>query len=153
MHLVEPYVGQGITRCPQGQRLQWLHYDREDQRQWFGAAWPQELCSWCWHQAQCPREFSYPAANHEILLGQVPYDSWLARHLYDRVRPWIEPAQSFEKHQLGLSRFFLNSLQLTWIMCLLADLIVLLRAHALLCSPPPSLPLGDLTPPQLELPF
>jgi hypothetical protein len=102
---------------------------------------------------QCPREFSYPASNHEILLGLVPYDSWLARHLYDRVRPWIEPAQSFEKHQLGLSRFFLNSLQLTWIMCLLADLVVLLRAHALLCSPSPVLPLGELTPKQLHLPL
>ncbi len=151
MHLVEPYVGQGITRCPQGQRLQWLHYDGQSQHQWFGAAAPQELCAWCWQQSRCPREFSYPASNHEILLGLVPYDSWLARHLYDRVRPWIEPAQSFEKHQLGLSRFFLNSLQITWVMSLLADLVVLLRAQALLCSPVPSLPLGDLTPEQLHL--
>jgi hypothetical protein len=151
MHLVEPYVGNGITRCHQGQRLQWLHYDREAQEQWFGAALPQELCAWCWEQARCPREFAYPAASHEILLGQVPYDSWLARHLNDRVRPWVEPAQSFEKHQLGLCNFFLNSLQLAWIMCMLADMVVLLRAQALLCSPQLSLPLGDLTPQQMQL--
>ena len=151
MHLVEPYVGKGITRCHQGQRLQWLHYDREAQEQWFGAAWPQDLCAWCWEQARCPREFAYPASNHEILLGQVPYDSWLARHLYKRVRPWVEPAQSFEKHQLGLGKFFLNSLQLTWVMCLLADMVVLLRAQAMLSSPQPILPIGELTPHQLHL--
>jgi hypothetical protein len=151
MHLVEPYVGKAITRCPQGQRLQWLHYDRQAQLQWFAAAPPQELCPWCWQQSQCPREFAYPAASHEILLGQVPYDSWLARHLYNQVRPWVEPAQSFEKHQLGLSKFFLNSLQLAWVMCLLADTVVLLRAQALLCSPQPSLPLGELTPRQMQL--
>ncbi len=153
MHLVEPYVDPRITRCPQGQRLQWLHYDREGQQQWFGAAWPQELCAWCWQQSRCPREFSYPAANHEILLGQVPHDSWLARHLYKRVRPWIEPAQSFEKHQLGLSRFFLNSLQLTWVMCLLADMVVLLRALALLGSPPTRWPPGKTASTQLQFPF
>jgi len=151
MHLVDPYVGKGITRCHQGQRLQWLHYDPEDQQQWFGAASPQDLCAWCWEQAHCPREFAYPASSHEILLGQVPYDSWLARHLYNRVRPWVEPAQSFEKHQLGLAKFFLNSLQLTWIMCLLADMVVLLRTQAMLCSPQPILPMGELTPHQMQL--
>ena len=151
MHLVEPYMGKGITRCHQGQRLQWLHYDPEDQLQWFGAASPHDICVWCWEQAHCPREFAYPASNHEILLGQVPYDSWLARHLYKNVRPWVEPAQSFEKHQLGLGKFFLNSLQLTWVMCLLADMVVLLRAQAMLTSPQQTLPLGDLTPLQMQL--
>lgn len=151
MLLVDPYMSKTITRCHQGQRLQWMHYDREAQEQWFGAALPHDLCDWCWEQAHCPREFAYPAANHEILLGQVPYDSWLARHLNDQVRPWIEPAQSFEKHQLGLSKFFLNSLKLTWIMCLLADMVVLLRTQVLLCSPQPPLPLGELTPRQMQL--
>jgi hypothetical protein len=153
MHLVAPYTGKGIVRCHQGQRLQWLHFDPEAQEQWFGAAPPHDLCAWCWEQAHCPREFAYPAASHEILHGQVPYDSWLARHLYNQVRPWVEPAQSFEKHQLGLSDFFLNSLQLTWIMCLLADMVVLLRAQALLCSPQPKLPLGELTPQQMQFPL
>jgi hypothetical protein len=151
MRWLEPYTSKGVTRCHQGQPLRWLHYDREGQEQWFGAAPPHDLCTWCWEQTSCPREFAYPAASHEILFGQVPYDSWLARHLYERVRPWVEPAQSFEKHQLGLSRFFLNSLQLTWVMCLLADMVVLLRAQALLCSPQPLLPLGDLTPQQMQL--
>jgi hypothetical protein len=150
MHLLEPYNAQGFVHCHQGQRLQWLHYDREGQEQWFGAAEPRELCAWCWEAARCPREFAYPAARHEILLGQVPYDSWLARHLSARVRPWVEPAQAFEKHQLGLSKLFLNSLQLTWVMCLLADMAVLLRAQAMLSSPRPMLPLGDLTPQQMQ---
>ena len=151
MHLLDPYSGKGTTRCHQGQPLQWLHYDPQAQEQWFGAALPHDLCAWCWEQRHCPREFAYPAARHEILFGQVPLDSWLARHLNERVRPWIEPLQSYEKNQLGLGKFFLNSLQLTWIMCLLADMVVLLRAQALLCSPQPSLPLGELTPHQMQL--
>jgi hypothetical protein len=150
MRLMEPYSGKGVPRCHQGQPLQWLHYDREGQEQWFGAALPHDLCTWCWEQARCPREFAYPAARHEILFGQVPYGSWLAEHLNKRVRPWVEPAQSYEKNQLGLSKFFLNSLQLTWVMCLLADTVVLLRAQALLCSPSSTLPLGELTPHQMQ---
>src|SRR2546426_2248295 len=49
--------------------------------------------------------------------------------------PWIEPAQSYEKNQLGLGQMFFNSLPLTWCMALLADAAVLLRAHALLRAP------------------
>ncbi len=150
MHVLAPYSAKGEVHCHQGQRLRWLHYDPTAQEQWFGVAEPPSLCAHCWEQARCPREFAWPAATHEILFGQVPYDSWLARHLSVRVRPWVEPAQSFEKHQLGLSHFFLNSLQLTWIMCLLADMVVLLRAQALLSSPPPTPPLGELTPSQLQ---
>jgi hypothetical protein len=153
MRLLEPYNEQGFVSCHQGQRLRWLHYDHQTQEQWFGTTEQAELCTHCWEQSHCPREFSYPAARHEILLGQVPYDSWLARHLSTRVRPWVEPAQAFEKHQLGLSKFFLNSLQLTWIMCLLADTVVLLRTQALLCTPAPKLPLGELTPQQLQFPL
>lgn len=154
MHLVAPYQGAGVPRCHQGQPLEWLHYDRDGQQQWFGAQPPQSLCTWCWEQAHCPREFAFPAASHEILLGQVPAASWLARHLLERVRPWVEPAQAYEKNQLGLRRFFLNSLQLTWVMCLLADTVLLLRAQALLSMPPPRLPLlGNLTPKQLVLPW
>jgi hypothetical protein len=135
MHLVEPYTGQGVPHCHQGQALRWLHYDSDHGEQWFGVQGAAELCRWCWEQSTCSREFSYPAATHEILLGQVPYNSWLARHLLERVRPWVEPAQSFEKNQLGLRSFYLNSLQYTWVMCLLADMTVLLRAHALLHLP------------------
>lgn len=150
MRLLEPYDGRGKIRCHQGQPLQWLHYDPDAHEQWFEAAAPRTLCTSCWEQASCPREFSYPAARHEILFGRVPMDSWLARHLNERVRPWIEPSQSYEKNQLGLGRFFLNSLHLAWVMCLLADFVVLLRAQALLCSPQQPPPLGDLTPRQMQ---
>ena len=43
------------------------------------------------------------------------------------VRPWIEPAQSFEKNQLGLGQMFFNSLRLTWQMSLWTDGAVSLR--------------------------
>ena len=153
MNLVEPYMDNAVPRCHQGELLEWLHYDPATKEQWFGVRPPGELCRWCWEAARCPREFSYPAARHEILLGQVPHGSWLARHLIDRVRPWVEPAQSYEKHQLGLKSFFLNSLQLTWVMCLLADTVVLLRTKALLSSPPQKKLLADLLPNQLSFPW
>lgn len=153
MHLAPPYTDEGVVCCHQGQRLQWLHFDRDSQEQWFGVCEPRELCQRCWEQAHCPREFAFAADRHEILFGLVPYDSWLARHLSVRVRPWVEPAQAFEKNQLGLSKFFLNSLQLTWVMCLLADMVVLLRAQALLCSPTVPPPMGDLTPTQIQFSF
>jgi hypothetical protein len=109
-----------------------------------------QLCNWCWQQAHCPREFAYPASAHEILFGLLPQATPLAKHLLEKVRPWVEPAQSYDKNQLGLRRFFLNSLHLTWIMTLLADAVVLLRAHALLSQPRPIAPLGELTPKQLS---
>jgi hypothetical protein len=76
-----------------------------------------------------------------------------SQRLLQQVRPWIEPAQSYEKNQLGLSQVFFNSLQLTWIMFLLADAAVLLRAHALLQPAPVVDPLHELRPQQLPLEF
>jgi len=154
MHWMEPYGYDGVPRCPQGQQLEWLGYEKHYQQQWFGALpGKQSLCSWCWDQARCEREFGYPASAHEILFGLLPQAAPLAKHLLEKVRPWVEPAQSFEKHQLGLRRFFLNSLHLTWVMTLLADAVVLMRAQALLSRPPEVLPLGELTPNQLEFPY
>jgi hypothetical protein len=153
MHLQEPYAPDGVPRCPQGQRLEWLGYEAIFQEQWFGANAQAELCPWCWHRNQCPREFAYPAAAHEILFGLLPQAAPLAKHLLEKVRPWVEPAQSYEKNQLGLRRFFLNSLHLTWVMTLLADSVVLLRAHALLSRPRPTPLLGQLTPKQLAFPW
>lgn len=150
MRWIEPYADDGVPRCPHGQRLDWLGYDASSQHQWFGAATPRELCIRCWQASSCPKEFAYPASNHEILLGLLPQSAPLAKHLLEKVRPWVEPAQSFEKHQLGLRRFFLNSLHLTWIMSLLADTVVLLRAQALLSRPKPIVPLANLFPRQLD---
>ena len=73
------------------------------------------------------------------------------QRLLQQVRPWIEPAQSYEKNQLGLSQVFLNSLRLTWTMALLADAAVLLRASARLRHPQALLPLDELTPWQMDL--
>jgi hypothetical protein len=74
-----------------------------------------------------------------------------SQRLLQQVRPWIEPAQSYEKNQLGLSAVFLNSLRLAWTMSLLADAAVLLRARALLETRAAELPLFELTPRQLAL--
>jgi len=149
MHWVEPYDEHGQPRCPQGERLSWLGFEPATQQQWFGADNPGELCPRCWQASDCPRQFAFPAGRHEILLGLVPHASWLAKHLLTKVRPWIEPAQSYEKNQLGLGQFFLNSLRLAWTMCLLADTVVLLRALALRRHPQVTNPLAPLTPRQL----
>lgn len=142
----------GIRRpARRGEPLTWLGYDGRAGEHWFGVGTEPELCGRCWEAARCPLQFAYPVAAHETLLGRLPLASRLARHVLQQVRPWIEPAQSFEKNQLGLGDVFCNSLRFTWAMALLADAAVLLRARALLGRPAPRLLLADLMPVQLSL--
>lgn len=151
MKLVPPYVTWQQAACPQGEALTWLGYEEHDGEHWFGVDAEPELCGCCWEATCCPRQFAYRPAQHETLLGRWPLASRLARAVLQQVRPWIEPAQSFEKNQLGWSNVFLNSLRFTWVMALLADTAVLLRARALLRRPRPRPLLADLLPTQLPL--
>jgi hypothetical protein len=151
MKLVAPFETGPHPVCNQGQPLTWLGLEPRDQLHWFGVTATHTLCPNCWEQSRCARQFSYSPANHEILFGQIPLASRVARLLLQNVRPWIEPAQAYEKNQLGLSKMFLNSLRLTWVSCLLADAVVLLRAHALLHQPVGSSLLQELVPSQLSL--
>ena len=152
MNLVAPFEKGPIAVCPQGQALRWLEFDARQQMHWFGVSDPQPLCTWCWQQSQCPRQFSFAPSLHEILLGKIPLASRTSRLLLEKVRCWIEPAQAYEKNQLGLSQMFLNSLRYAWTQSLLADAAVLLRAHALLRSQPAeACLLRDLLPQQLSL--
>lgn len=113
MKLVSPFEAGPIAVCPQGQPLTWIELDYRQQLHWFGVTDPQPLCQSCWEQSNCARHFSYPPSQHEILLGRVPLASRLSRVLLTKVRPWIEPAQAYEKNQLGLSQMFFNSLRFT----------------------------------------
>ena len=151
MKLVPPYVTWHQAACAQGEPLTWLGYEHRAGEHWFGVGAELELCAHCWEAPHCPRQFAYRPEQHETLLGQWPLASRLAQHLWQQVRPWIEPAQSFEKNQLGLSDVFLNSLRFTWTMALLADAARLLRARALLEHPPSRRLLADLMPVQLTL--
>lgn len=151
MNLVAPFLPGPVAMCPQGQRLTWLGLEARDQLHWFGVTDTEPLCPKCWEQSRCARQFSHAPAEHEILFGQLPLASPVARILLEKVRPWIEPAQSYEKNQLGLKRMFLNSLRLTWINCLLADTVVLLRAHAQLREPAKVSLLQELIPSQMSL--
>ena len=151
MKLVPPYVAWDQAACPQGEPLTWLGYDGRAGEHWFGVGTEPQLCACCWEAARCPRQFAYPPAAHETLLGRLPLASRLARTVLQQVRPWIEPAQSFEKNQLGLSDMFFNSLRFTWVMALLADAVVILRARALLERPPRRPLLAGLLPFQLPL--
>jgi hypothetical protein len=151
MLLVPPFESSEQAVCEQGQRLQWLGYEAADRLHWFGVSDPHPLCTWCWQASQCDRQFSYSPAEHETLLGLLPMNTRASQRLLQQVRPWIEPAQSYEKNQLGLSEVFLNSLRLTWTVSLLADAAVLLRARVLLESPAAELPMFELTPRQLVL--
>lgn len=85
------------------------------------------------------------------MFGTIPLSSRVAQQLLRQARSWIEATQSYDKNQLGLSQLFLNSLRLTWIMCLLADTIALLRARALTTSLEPVDPLRQLMPRQMYL--
>lgn len=152
MKLMAPFESGPVAVCPQGQPLSWLGLEERDQLHWFGVSEAAGLCLNCWERSHCPGQFSFSPVTHEILFGRIPLASRTARILLDQVRPWIEPAQSYEKNLLGLNRMFLNSLQLAWTVCLLADAVVLLRAQALLrrASQPASV-LDGLLPNQLSL--
>lgn len=136
LSLVPPFESETRVVCPQGQPLRWLGYDAPGQQHWFGVCEPAALCACCWEASKCPREFVYGAQRQETLLGRLPLNTRAAQALLRAVRPWIEPAQSFEKNQLGLSKMFLNSLRFTWCMGLLADATSILRALALCHKPP-----------------
>jgi hypothetical protein len=151
MKLVPPFEPGPQAVCPQGQPLEWLGYEAGDQLHWFGVTEAQPLCRWCWQQGDCPRQFSHAPTEHEILLGRVPLASRVAQRLLQQVRPWIEASQAYEKNQLGLRAMFLNSLRLSWTLCLLADAVCLLRAQALLTQPNKPAPMYELTPKQLLL--
>jgi hypothetical protein len=151
MKLVPPYVSATQVECPQGQRLEWWEHEPASDQQWFRVPAAPELCGHCWQATQCPGHFGYAAGAHETLLGRLPLASRVARQLLRQVRPWIEPAQSFEKNQLGLGQVFFNSLRLTWQMGLWADSAVLLRTMVWLDTPVESTLLAALLPRQMEL--
>lgn len=151
MKLVPPYVAWNQAACPQGEPLRWLGYDHRAGEHWFGVGADPQLCGCCWEAARCPRQFAHRPAEHETLLGRLPLASRVAQVVLQHVRPWIEPAQSFEKNQLGLGDVFFNSLRFAWVMSLLADAVVLLRTRALLEGPPRRSLLADLMPLQLSL--
>jgi hypothetical protein len=153
MKLVPPFTAWNQTACLQGQRLEWLGYAPSDDLHWFGVTDSQPLCSCCWQATDCPRQFAHAPAEHETLLGLLPLSSHPAQRLLQQVRPWIEPAQSFEKNQLGLSQMFFNSLRLTWCLALLADAAVLLRTLALLRVPRRPELLSELLPRQTVMDF
>jgi len=145
---VEPALA---LRCAQGQKLQWLGLQEDDQLHWFGVSGSDPLCNWCWQRSSCPREFSFSPTAHEIVLGTIPVSTPLARKLLRQSRSWIEAAQSYEKNPWGLNSRFLNSLRLTAILCLLSETVSLLRAHAFPCETPKANLLAGLLPKQLNL--
>jgi hypothetical protein len=151
MKLMAPYVTAEQVECPQGQPLEWWEYEPETAQQWFRVAGQSDLCARCWEAAHCPRHFGFAVAQHETLFGLLPLASRLAQRLLQQVRPWIEPAQSFEKNQLGLGSMFFNSLRLAWQMSLWADSAVLLRTMAWLDMPTQAHWLAPLSPRQMEL--
>jgi hypothetical protein len=151
MLLLPPYLSATHVQCPQGQPLEWWEHDEAGGEQWFRVPENPEFCPHCWEASHCPRHFGYAAGQHETLFGLIPLASRVAGRLLRQVRPWIEPAQSFEKNQLGLGQMFLNSLRLTWQMSLWADSAVLLRTMAWLDAPQETSLLAGIQPKQLEL--
>jgi hypothetical protein len=151
MKMVPPFESETRAICPQGQPLQWLGYDWRNDQHEFAPVEPAQWCPLCWEQSQCPKLFSHHPGEHESLLGLLPLCTRPAQHLLRKIRPWIEPTQSYEKNQLGLSQFFLNSLRLTWTACQMADAASLLRARALLENPPTENPLKEMLPQQMNL--
>jgi hypothetical protein len=132
MSIIAPFESTHCVSCPQGQPLQWLEYNEQEDLHCFGVRANEPLCGQCWEVSSCSREFNYPPAHHETLLGLLPLSTLPAQQLLQQARSWIEPCQSFEKNRLGLNAEFLNSLRLTWCLGLIVDAVVLLRNLALL---------------------
>lgn len=151
MKRVPPHAAWNQAACPPGEPLSWLGDEGRAGERWFGVGAEPELCRCGWEAARRPRPFAHRPAEHETLLGQLPLASRRAQQVLQKVRPWIEPAQSYEKNQPGLGDVFFNRLRFTWVMALLADTAVLLRARALLGQPTPRQWLASLTPFQLSL--
>lgn len=153
MKLVPPYISDSEATCHQGQPLEWWEIDPERDLQWFRVPETAVYCQHCWEAAQCPRHFAFDVAGHETLHGLIPLASRVSQRLLRQVRPWIEPAQSFEKNHLGLAHMFLNSLRFTWQMSLWVDTAILLRTMAWLDTPIEKSPLLPLHPLQMEFPL
>lgn len=151
MNIPEPFDTPTHMSCLQGQRLDWLGFDPREQLHWFGVLEPEPLCLRCWEQSTCPKQFAHAPQEHEIFYGAIPSNSQIAQRLLYQCRPWIEATQAYDKHQLGLSDYFLNSLRLCWTACLLTDTVCLLRIHALTRPVPRPDLLSDLLPNQLRL--
>jgi len=148
MSIRPPFDSVRCISCPQGQPLQWLEYNEQEDRHCFGVRAPDPLCGQCWQVSSCSREFEYPPAHHETLLGLIPLSTLPAQQLLRQARSWIEPFQSFEKNILGLKSHFLNSLRLAWCFGLMADAAVLLRTLALFKEVSSAPPLRNLAPHQ-----
>jgi len=153
MSIIAPFESTRCVTCPQGQPLQWLEYNEQEDRHCFGVRVPDPLCGQCWEVSSCSREFEYPPAHHETLLGLIPLSTLPAQQLLQQARSWIEASQSFQKNILGLKSHFLNSLRLAWCLGLMADAVVLLRNLALFKHASSASLLNDLAPRQglLEL--
>jgi hypothetical protein len=123
MSIIAPFESTRCVTCPQGQPLQWLEYNQEEDRHCFGVRAVDPLCGQCWEVSGCSREFDYPPAHHETLLGLLPLSTRPAQQLLQQARSWVEPCQSFEKNLLGLNSQFLNSLRLTWSVGLIVDAV------------------------------
>jgi hypothetical protein len=148
MSIIAPFDSVQCVSCPQGQPLQWLEYNEQEDRHCFGVRSVDPLCGQCWQVSNCSREFEYPPAHHETLLGLIPLSTLPAQQLLRQARSWIEPSQSFEKNVLGLKSHFLNSLRLAWCFGLMADAVVLLRNLTLFNQLSPTNALKDLAPKQ-----
>ena len=104
---------------------------------------------WGWWPGIVVADLGYLSAERK----QAARTGWVSARLLRQVRPWIEPAQSFEKNQLGLGQMFFNSLRLTWQMSLWAESAVLLRTMAWLDTAPEASWLARLQPCQLAVGF
>lgn len=131
MSIIAPFESTRCITCPQGQPMQWLEYDEQQDLHCFGVRATEPLCTQCWQVSHCSREFEYAPAHHETLLGLLPLCTRPAQQLLQQARSWIEPTQSFEKNVLRLNEQFLNSLRLAWCFGLITDAVVLLRTLAL----------------------
>ena len=113
---------QGCPLCPAGEALAWEDYDSE------GGGWliyrgAPALCARCPLAGDCARQFEFAAGAHETFWGMVPSHSRLSRELLRKFRPRVEQGFNLAKNKFRLKGFFLNSLELAQILCVMCDIL------------------------------
>jgi hypothetical protein len=97
MNLPDEFDDAFTMSCQQGQKLRWLGLHELEQLHWFGVVDPDPLCTWCWQQSSCPREFAFRPRDHEILYGSIPISSAVGQQLLRQARSWIEATHPTRK--------------------------------------------------------
>jgi hypothetical protein len=125
MHPPDGTTFDGCPLCPLGEPLVWTDYDASDGRLIYQGA--KNVCLLCPLSGGCVQQFEFSADAHETFWGMIPSHSQLSRRLLRQFRPLTESGFYTAKHCFRLKDFFINSLELAQTLCVMSDIVELLK--------------------------